>query len=451
MTSRVNQGGAGTYTLSLLSGGIMRVPLAQTTGDALSRLTARVSSANGWGGSARRAPHYPPFEHVIYVIKENRTYDQVLGDMRQGDGDSSLVFFARDVSPNHHALAERFGLFDRFFVNAEVSPDGHNWSTAAYATDYLEKTVPSNYSGRGRSYDCEGLNRGALPDDDASEPANGYLWNLAERKGISFRNYGEFVIPASADRSDPMPTGYRGDKPYLRSHSHPSYPGFDLAIRDQHRADLWIAEFQEFVKSGTLPALEIVRLPNDHTSGATAGRATPRAAFADNDLALGRLVEALSRSPYWRNTVIFVVEDDAQNGPDHVDSHRSPFFAISAYSLPGVHHRFANTTDVLSTIEEILGLSSLSQFDHFGRPLRDIWTDRPNLGPYTPLTPAVSLEERNARGTAEARKSEKLDFRFEDAADEDLFNQILWRTIKGPAVPYPGPKRASARDLRIDG
>lgn len=437
------------YTLAQLVGGFMRVPLDQTTGPAIGALTRRVATADGWTDSAGSVRRYPPFQHVIYVIKENRTYDQVFGDLKQADGDSALEFFPRPVSPNHHALAERFGIFDRFFVNAEVSPDGHNWSTAAYATDYLEKTVPSNYSDRGRSYDYEGTNRGAVPDDDAAEPANGYLWNLAERKGITFRNYGEFVVPTGTDPDDPLPAGYRGDKPYLYGHTNPTYPGFDLSIKDQKRADVWIAELQDYVKSGAMPALEIVRLPNDHTSGARAGMPTPRAAFADNDLALGRMVEALSRSPFWKNTVMFVLEDDAQNGPDHVDSHRSPMLVISAYSHGGVSHRFANTTDVLRTIEEILGLSSMSQFDYYGRPLREIWSSTPDLTPYTALTPAISLDERNPGRGRNARASERLDLHVEDVANEELFNHILWRAIKGDSVPYPGTHRLSARELKI--
>jgi len=442
------------YSLNLLSGAVMRVPLSQTTGDALAQFSARVTAANGWNDASRQH-RYPPFEHVIYIIKENRTYDQVFGDDKQGDGDESLIFFPRAISVNHHAIADRFGLFDRFFVNAEVSPDGHNWSMAAYATDYLEKTVPSNYSERGRTYDYEGTNRGFgsdhIPEDDVAEPSSGYLWNLAEKKGITFRNYGEFVVATGSRSPDSLPPGYRGNKPFLRTHTNPLYPGFELTIRDQHRADVWIAELQQFARSGTMPALEIIRLPNDHTSGAMAGRPSPRAAFADNDLALGRMIEALSKSPFWKNTVVFVLEDDAQNGADHVDSHRSPMLVISAYSRPGVVHRFANTTDVLRTIEEILGLQSMSQYDYFGRPLRDIWADSPDLRPYAALTPAQSLDEMNVRGTDDAKESEKLDLSTEDAADEALFNRILWRTIKGPDVPYPGTRRASARELKIGG
>jgi YVTN family beta-propeller protein len=441
------------YTLGQLDGSVMLAPLANARGSELAALTQRVVRANGWDGNTARVAKYPPFEHVIYVIKENRTYDQVFGDVASGDGDTSLVFFPKADSPNHHAIAARFGLFDRFFVNAEVSADGHNWSTAAYGTDYLEKTVQSQYSNRGRPYQYEGASFGGgegspIPDDDPNAPANGYLWDLAHRAGITFRNYGEFVISGDADKDDPLPDGYRGDKPFLREHTNPDYPGFNLDIRDQHRMDVWTKEFDEFVRTSSLPALEIVRLPNDHTSGAAAGKPTPLAAFADNDLALGRLVQAVSHSPYWKNTVIFVLEDDAQNGPDHVDSHRSPMEVISAYNRPGTIHRWTNTTDVLRTIEEILGMQSLSQFDFYGRPLRDIWASTPDLTPYTALTPATSLDAVNPASGRGAQQSRGLDLDIEDMADMNLFNHILWAQLKGPNVPYPGTHRISAQDIK---
>lgn len=436
------------YTLGQTSGSVVTSMLARAGDADLGPTSARVARANRWG-EARIEPKLPPFEHVIYVIKENRTYDQVLGDLSQADGDTAYTFFPRAVSPNHHALAERFGIFDRFFVNAEVSPDGHNWSTAAYTTDYLQKTVPSNYSGRGRTYDWEGTNRGRLPvdDDDVSEPVNGYLWNLAQRAGVSFRNYGEFVIPANAEADDPMPSGYRGVKPFLRAHSNPDFPPFDLNIKDQRRADVWLADLARFTAKNEMPALQIVRLPNDHTSGMRAAAPSPRAQMADNDLALGRMVEALSKSPFWKNTVVFVLEDDAQNGPDHVDSHRAPLLVISAWNRPGVYHRFANTTDVIATIERVLKLGTLSQFDHFGRPVVEPFADAPDLKPFEHLTPAVNLDEKNPAGTRESRASAGLDLRIEDAADEALFNRILWRAIKGEATPYPGARRISTLDL----
>jgi YVTN family beta-propeller protein len=433
------------YTLGQTSGSLVTSLAARTAGADLAALTARVAHANLWGETAPEKK-LPPFERVIYIVKENRTYDQFFGDLTQADGDSSLVFFPRPVTPNHHALAERFGVFDRFLVNAEVSPDGHNWSMAAYTTDYTQKTVPSNYSRppRGRTYDWEGQNRGTVPpdDDDVAEPANGYLWNLAQRAGISFRNYGEFVM-AEGGRGA-VPQGYRGNKPFLRSHTNPDFPPFDLNIPDQKRADIWLADLAKFTARSEMPKLQIIRLPNDHTSGGRADAPSPRAQVADNDLALGRIVEGLSKSPFWKSTLVVVVEDDAQNGSDHVDSHRSVLLLISAWNRAGVYHRFVNTTDVVATIERVLKLGSLSQFDHFGRAVTEIFADVPDLRVYSALTPAVNLAERNPSGGRDARESAGLDLRFEDMADEALFNHILWRMVKGDARPYPGAQRMSS-------
>jgi hypothetical protein len=360
--------------------------------------------------------------------------------MPLGDGDTSLVLFGRDVTPNAHAIAERFGLFDRFFVNAEVSADGHNWSMGAYATDYTQKTVPTNYAGDGRSYDYEGANRGVVPEDDVAEPASGYLWDLAERAGITYRNFGEFVVeegPREARR-------YRGTKPFLVANTDTLFPWFDMNIPDQRRADIWLAQFRQWVAEGRMPALQVMHLPRDHTSGGAAGQHTPRTMVADNDLALGRIVEALSRSPFWQNTAVFVLEDDAQNGPDHVDSHRSPLLVISAWNRPGVYHRFGNTTDVLRTIEEILGLASLSQFDYYGRPLREIWADRPDTAAFAALTPAQRLDEVNPPRTRAARESRRFDLSRADAIDDDAFSRVIWLAVKGEGVPYPGARRMSA-------
>ena len=440
---------ATSYSSGQINGTITRLSRRQFDGASLSAMSGRVARANNWDAASSRGG-YPPIRHVIYIIKENRTYDQVFSALPQGDGDTTLLFFPRQVSsPNHHALAERFGLYDRFFVNAEVSADGHNWSTAAYTTDYVQKTVPSNYSGRGRSYDYEGTNRGRVPaddgDDDAAEPANGYLWDLAKRKGITFRNFGEFVIPEGA-RGD-APSGYRGVKPFLLANTSRDYPGYNLDITDQRRADVWIRELGGFVAKGEMPQLQILRLPNDHTAGASAGKPTPQAYFADNDLALGRVIEALSVTKFWAGTAVFVLEDDAQNGPDHVDSHRSLMMVISPWARSGVHRRFVNTTDAIATMEALLGLDALSPYDHYGRPLREIWRTAPDTRPYSALIPATSLTEKNpGRGTG-AIESRKLDLRYEDVADEDVFNRVLWRTIKGPRVPYPGPTRMSAAEV----
>jgi YVTN family beta-propeller protein len=434
------------YTLGQINGTLTILPLATASGADLTEFSRRVATANGWD-SVRSTQRYPPFEHVVYIIKENRTYDQVLGDLPQADGDPSLVFFPRPISPNHHALAERFGIFDRFFVNAEVSPDGHNWSMAAYVTDYAEKTIPSNYSSRGRNYDYEGWNRGVLAEEDVAEPSSGYLWNLAERAGITYRNYGEFVDEPDDPTGTKMPA-YTATKPTLQAHTNTAYAGFSMQVPDQQRVDVWLKEFNQYVQAGQMPALELVRLPNDHTAGASAGKPTPRAYMADNDLALGRIIEALSRSPFWKNTVVFVLEDDAQDGPDHVDSHRSPLLVISPYNRGKVFHRFANTTDVLATIEDILRLGRMSQFDYYGRPLREIWEDTPDLKPYSVLTPSVSLKELNPPRGAMAEASKQLTLKVEDTSNDDLFNRILWTTIKGDQ-PYPGVKRMSALDAKV--
>ncbi|HWW75408.1 MAG TPA: alkaline phosphatase family protein, partial [Pyrinomonadaceae bacterium] len=399
--------------------------------------TRRVADANNWGPSPR-APKYPPFKHVIYVIKENRTYDQMFGDVKEGDGDPALLFFPRETNPNHRALAQRFGLFDRFFVNAEVSQQGHPWTTSAYVTDYTEKTTPALYS-----------NRRASPDDEGEtdEPASGFLWDAAIRKRLALRNYGEYCAPVEAKQGQPAsPPRYRPLKAALVPYTNQDYPSFDMNITDQTRVEVWLKEFREYVNKGDLPALEIMHLPGDHTSGARAGKRTPRAYVADNDLALGRMVEAVSRTKFWRDTVFFVLEDDAQDGPDHVDSHRSVLLVVSAYNRPGRLHRFVNTTDVVATVEEILGLPPLSQFDLFGRPLREIFSAEPDLRPYVAESPAQPLNELNPAQGAAALDSERLDLSREDVADMDLFNRVLWRAIKGEGVPYPRPRRLTPLD-----
>ena len=395
----------------------------------LAAMTARVARADGWNAAHAR-PSYPPFRHVIYVIRENRTYDQVLGDVAAGDGDTSLVYFGRDVTPNAHALAERFGLFDRFFVNAEVSGQGHNWSTAGYCSDYVEKTIPSDYSGLGRAYDYEGQNRDTTADDDVAEPGNGYLWDAARRAGVAMRNYGEFT---HADR----PGHWVVDKATLAPSTCPTFPGFDLDTSDQSRVDAWLVEFHRAEETGDMPPLTLMRLPNDHTAGAKVDAPTPRAYVADNDLALGRMIEALSHSRFWKDTVVFVLEDDAQDGPDHVDSHRSPLLVISAWNRPGVVHRFANTTGVVATIGQILHLTPLSQFEEFAWPLGDVFAKTPDASAYTALTPVQSLVEKNSPKTPGAKAMGALDLRREDPPNQDLFNHILWAMLKGPDRPYP--------------
>jgi YVTN family beta-propeller protein len=422
------------YTLGQLDGSLST--LAAVNDAALAAFSKRVAHANGWD-RPRDAGRLPPFRHVIYLVRENRTYDQVLGDLHAADGDDSITYFPRDVTPNAHALAERFGIWDRFFVNAEVSGDGHNWTSAAYASDYVEKSLPSEYSGRGRAYDYEGENRDTLTDDDAAEPTNGYLWDLARQAGKTFRNYGDFTYHAHDGR-------WVGTKPWLAAHTDTRFPGWDLSVPDTIREARWEEEFRGQVAGDSMPALTILRLPNDHTAGGKAGALSPRAFAADNDLALGRLVERLTHSPFWKSTVLFVLEDDAQDGPDHVDSHRSPLLVISPYSHGGVMHRFANTTDVLATIDLALGFGALSHFDYFGRPLTWGFTSAADTTSYTALRPKVSMDERNPDHTRIAFLSRRLDFSREDRADEGLFNRVLWEMMKGPNVPYPRRRRVSS-------
>jgi hypothetical protein len=336
-------------------------------------------------------------------------------------------------------LAERFGIFDRFFVNAEVSNQGHPWSTAAYVTDFLEKTTPDDYRLKRPEHDEPG---------DADDPAIGYVWDAAIKKGITLRDYGEYAELEPRARSDSGPARARSLIASLAPYTSATYPPFDLTVPDQKRADAWLAEFHEYERSGRMPALEIMHLPGDHTAGARPRRPTPKAYMADNDLALGRIIEALSRSRFWRSTVVFVVEDDAQDGPDHVDSHRSVLLTVSAWNRGGVLHRFVNTTDVLATIEEILGLDAMSHFDRFGHSLRDIWRDKPDLRPYVALTSAQPLTELNVATGADARRSERIDLSRADRVDDESFNAILWRAIKGTATPYPKAHRAALQEYQ---
>jgi len=401
------------YALGQLNGTLRIVGHSDAAG--LAKYTRRVAAANNWR-AMRGARRYPPFKHVVYIIKENRTYDQIFGDLGEGDGDPSLVFFDKTSTPNHRALARRFGLFDRFFTNAEVSSQGHIWSTAAYVTDYGERMVPISYSDR----------RGDVDGEEINEPEAGFLWTLAEKSGVSFRDYGEMV-------------GWPRRPPDIC----PTYPSFNMEIPDQKRADAWIAELQRFAADGNMPALEVLHLPADHTAGGNPKYRSPRAYMADNDLALGRIVEALSHSRYWRDTVMFVLEDDAQAGPDHVDAHRAPLLVISAYNRAGIVHRFANTTDVVAAIEDILGLGRLSKFDYFSRSLAEVFAAKPDLTPYNAITPAQNMDEMNPPKTAAAAMSEGLDLSGPDRIDDVRFNAILWTMLKGdrpmPATPAMAP------------
>ncbi len=366
-----------------------------------------------------------PLRHVIYVIKENRTYDQVLGDLPQANGDPKLALFGANVTPNQHALAERFGILDDTFANAKVSADGHNWSTAAFANDYLERMWPQNYGGRRSLYDFED---GA----DASVPHAGYLWNDALEHGVTLRNYGEFTSEAPSSRT-PVTSQMRG----LKDVTDPRYVGFDLEVSDEAREAEWAREFDAYVANGNLPQLEIVRLPNDHTAGTRPGLRTPAAFVAENDLALGRMIDKVSHSRYWTDTAIFVVEDDAQNGPDHVDDQRMPAYAIAAYSAGGIIHRHYSTAGIVRTIETILNLPPLTVYDASAQPLYAAFATVPDLRPYDALPARVDTGALNGATAYRAADSARADFSREDAVPSAELNDIVWHAVRGRDAPLP--------------
>lgn len=366
-----------------------------------------------------------PIKYVFYVIKENRTYDQVLGDMKEGNGDSSLCIFPEKVTPNHHALAREFVLLDNFYVDAEVSADGHNWSTAAYATDYTEKTWPISYGGRGGTYDYEGTRKIAYPRD-------GYIWNYCQRAGISYRSYGEFSDNGKANTKS------------LQGHICKQSPGFNLDIKDVERVRIWQQDFDSLLVHNAVPQFNTIRLPNDHTSGQRRGKYTPIAAVADNDQALGQLVEHLSHSPIWAETAIFVLEDDAQNGPDHVDAHRSPVFVISPYTRRNaVNHTMYSTSGVLRTMELILGLPPMSQYDAAAKPLFDCFMTTPTFAPYRAKAAQVDTEARNLALNESAERSAHFNLAKEDAAPDLDLNEVIWKSVKGEDAVMPAPRRSA--------
>ncbi|HEY5094253.1 MAG TPA: beta-propeller fold lactonase family protein [Candidatus Eremiobacteraceae bacterium] len=355
----------------------------------------------------------PAPTHVIYVIKENRTYDEVLGDDPRGNGERDLAIFGKRITPNIHSLADSFVLLDDFDVDAEVSADGHNWSTAAYSTDYVDKLWPSTYSHRRQDYDYEG--------SAASRPSAGYIWDAAIAKGLSVRDYGEYTdfSTKAGDLEKPVVSSLVG-----RIDQH--YRGFDLQVTDQSRTDEWLREFKEFVKNGQLPAFEIVRLPNDHTSATRPGMPTPYAMVADNDLALGRMIDALSHSKYWKNTVVFVLEDDAQAGPDHVSDHRTEALVIGAQVKRGfVDHTHYTTSGMIRTIEGILGLEHMSQFDANARLMDLDFAAIANTAPWSAIRETVDLKAVNPPDASGAKASMRLDLSGADRANEAAFNRIL--------------------------
>jgi len=372
----------------------------------------------------------PPVQHVIYIVKENRTYDQVLGDMKEGNGDANLVLFDEKATPNLHKIAREFVLLDNFYVNADVSADGHSWSTSAIGVDYIQKLWPNEYAGRRKTYDFE-------EQDPTSLPPAGYLWTNANAAGLSIRNFGYMVdYKKGAKIGEEQITGVRD--PVLAKCTNHMYRGFDLDYPDVERAKVFLAEFHQYEQSGQMPRLIVMRMGNDHTNGTAAGKLSPVSYAADNDQGVGMLVEAVSKSKFWNSTAIFIVEDDAQNGPDHVDSHRSPAYVISPFiKRHTVDSTMYNTTSLLRTMELMLGLKPMTQFDAASRVLTASFQQTPDTTPYTLEKARLPLDEKNPPNAPGAGESAKMDFAEADDVDEDLLNDILWRAIRKDAPPPP--------------
>ncbi len=440
--------GVSQYIAGILQGTLSVIPLPPEETDmeeqmkkwsaiALSCMptTAKKIEASQLEGNPvpRKVGDSSPIKYVIYIVKENRTFDQVLGDLGRGNGDPSLCIFPESITPNHHALARDFVTLDNFYVESEVSADGHEWSMGAYATDWVEKHWPLSYghnSGKKFPYPSEG----AFP---AAVPAGGYLWDRAKASGVTFRSYGEFTISPKRDG-----TPGKAKVPGLEGNIDPEYYSFDMDYPDVKRAARFISELQRFEKEGEMPRLQIVRLPNDHTSGASPGKPTPVAHVADNDLAFGQLVEAVSKSKFWAQTAIFVVEDDAQNGPDHVDAHRTIAFVISPYvRRASLDSTLYSTASMLRTMELILGLQPMSQFDALAMPMFASFQKEPDLRPYSALAPKVDLEEKTKKTAWGVKETLKMDFTKEDAADDLVLNEIIWRNIRGASAQMPAPIR----------
>ncbi|MFZ1978793.1 MAG: glutaminyl-peptide cyclotransferase [Bacteroidota bacterium] len=374
-----------------------------------------------------------PIKYVFYIIKENRTYDQVLGDVAEGNHDSSLVLFGKKITPNQHALAKEFVLCDNFYVDGEVSADGHNWSLGAYATDYLEKNWPTNYGGRGGTYDAEGTRK-------IANNKNGFIWDFCKRAGVSYRTYGEFA------------DDYKPNIPVLEKHFCTYYTSWDQTVMDTIRFRQWKRDFDSLLAAGAVPHLNTLRFINDHTEGLKLGRPTPIAEVADNDLAVGLFVDYLSHSSIWIESVVFILEDDAQNGPDHVDAHRSLVYVAGGFvKRHFVDHSMYSTSGVLRTIELILGLPPMSQYDAAAEPLWRCFSDTINSSAFQAIPAQVDLFEKNTAMNEWQQKSEEFDFGKEDRAPEAAFNEVLWAAIKGTGSSCPPPRHAAFIKINSSG
>ena len=366
-----------------------------------------------------------PIKYVFYIVKENRTYDQVLGDVKEGNGDPKLCLFPEKITPNQHALVKDFVLLDNFYVDAEVSADGHNWSMGAYANDFVEKTWPTSYGGRGGNYDFEGTRQ-------VAHPKGGFIWDACKRAGVSYRTYGEFMNNNKASYKT------------LEEHFCPNYSSWDLKIQDIKREQVWENDFDSLLKINQLPQFSSIRFGTDHTSGMSKGAYSPNAAMADNDLAVGRFIEHLSQSAIWKESAVFIVEDDAQNGADHVDAHRSTAYVISPYIRRNfVDHTMYSTSSVLRTMELILGIGPMSQYDAAAMPMYRCFTDKPNLTSFKALLARIDIHEKNVADNELSRQSAFFNLAQLDAVPERLFNEVLWKAIKGLDSEMPPPVRAA--------
>lgn len=461
-------GAWGQYVGNIIEGDVsfLRVPTeAELVGE-----TLQVMVNNRVAEARQKGFRNPGIKHVFYIIKENRTYDQVLGDLPQGNGDPSLCLFPREVTPNQHALAERFGLFDNFYCCADVSADGWNWSTAGMVNEYTQRNALYGYSGRGRAYDYEGMNNNSPVDllglPDVAKSPSDYIWDLCLRRGVSIRNYGFFVNEIGQDEKDAVGRSLASPNAPVRRSLQPytctDFLQYDMRYADsdawviyncpapqqmqtfgsknyRSRFEAWKAEFDEYVRKGNLPRFIMIRLPRDHTQGTSPGHSSPRAMVADNDYAVGQVVEAISHSPYWKKSAIFIVEDDAQNGHDHVDAHRSIAFVISPFCKRGaVHSEFYNTDSVLRTMGLLLGLPPLCQYDAVATPI-DCFTRKPeNIEPFKAILPAREIiAEVNQRTAYMSHISTRLNFAEADAVPDAILNHILWHALKGTDVPEP--------------
>ena len=400
------------YVASITVGSVRRIDVAALSSSATGKAAVNDALAE-WQAPIHTVIHpHGPIQHVIYIIKENRSYDQVLGDIRGANGDSRLVQFGEKFTPNQHALARRFGVLDNAYTNSQVSADGHNWTDAAFANDYLERFWPNNYGDRRDLYDFQ---TGGAP----VMPRNGYIWDAALKAHVSFRDYGEDI------QFDPKTKTNRTTFSGLQGHFDPRFIGWNLNVPDSARFKAWHAEFTHFVAARNLPQLEIVYLPNDHTAGSKPGSPTPQAYVALNDYAVGEVIDTVSHSAYWRSTAVFIVEDDAQNGPDHVSDQRSTFYIASPYAVGGVHHAHYSTVSVVRTIELLLGLPALSVYDQTAQPLYDVFGVQPDARPFVAIQPRIDVRAINRRTAYGAATSARMNFNEPDAANARDLNDIL--------------------------